>query len=98
MTPDPQTPGSRYFDAWRRRTRKLLAPSGRLRETALILAQSQGQTSDHWEKWLRNVLAGQLSPNIDELMAVDAILARPQPSPATPPLDEELFPDLITRR
>lgn len=87
-----QLPGTRYFDSWRRRTRKLLAPSGRLRETALILSQSQGQSREHWEHWLRDVLDGSLSPSIDELMAVDAILTRPNPS-TTSPSRPELFPD-----
>lgn len=79
MHPRPRHPGSRYFDAWRRRTGKLLAPSGRLRETALLLSRTQGQSPAHWENWLRRVLDGSTLPDIDELTAVDATLARPRP-------------------
>ena len=71
-------PDRPFLANWLRRTRRQLAPSGRLSEVALILSQREGSTPDHWSKWLRKVLETELVPTIDELTAVDTILAKPR--------------------
>jgi hypothetical protein len=92
MHPHPRHPGTRYFNAWRRRTGKLLAPCGSLREAALLLSRTQGHSPTHWENRLRRVLDGSIVPDIDELTAIDAILARPLCDDETWSVSD-LFPD-----
>lgn len=74
--PKPNHP---FLANWLRRTRKQLAPSGRLSELSLLLAQREGNTPEYWSKWLRQVLENELIPTIDELTSIDAMLARPKP-------------------
>lgn len=71
-------PERRFLANWLRRTRKQLAPSGRLSEISLLLAQREGNTPVYWSKWLRLVLEEELVPTIDELTSIDAILAKPK--------------------
>lgn len=75
-----------FLANWLRRTRKQLAPSGRLSEVSLLLSQSEGYTPDHWAKWLRQVIENEIIPTIDELTSIDAILAKPK---ARKPSQEE---------
>ena len=70
-------PDRPFLDNWLRRTRKQLAPSGRLSELALILDRQQGGGVDHWSRWLRGVLDGEIVPTLDELPGIDLLLARP---------------------
>ncbi|MBB5353293.1 hypothetical protein HNR46_003548 [Haloferula luteola] len=67
-----------FFATWLRRTRKQLAPSGRLSELALILSQREGDTPTHWSQWLRQVLDEEITPSLDELTTLDLLLARPK--------------------
>ncbi len=67
-----------YLASWLRRTRRQLAPSGRLSEVALILSQRHGHSPSFWTAWLRRVLEGEIRPSLDELTAVDGILATPR--------------------
>ncbi len=66
-----------YFDAWLRRTRKQLAVSGRLTQTATGLAASEGGGVDEWRAKLRTLLEGRDVPSLDFLTRIDALLAGP---------------------
>lgn len=70
-------PDRPYLISWLRRTRKQLAPSGRLSEVALILAREEGNTAVHWSGYLREVLEETATPSLDLLTRIDALLARP---------------------
>ncbi|GAA5483051.1 hypothetical protein [Haloferula sargassicola] len=78
----PSRPDRPFLAAWLRRTRKQLAPSGRLSELALILSRKEGGTPGLWSDWLRRVLDEEISPTLDELTAIDLLLARPKPAAA----------------
>lgn len=66
-----------YFDAWLRRTGRQFAVSGRLTETAMALAASEGGTVDEWRTRLRILLEGKEVPSLDLLMTIDMLLAGP---------------------
>lgn len=66
-----------YFEAWLRRTGKQFAVSGRLTETAMALASSEGGTVDEWRNRLRILLEGNEVPSLDLLMDIDMLLAGP---------------------
>lgn len=72
--PDPpvQKP---YFEAWLKRTRRQLAPSGRLSEIALILSKEDGVAEEVWRLRLRNLLEGDELPSLDLVMRIDSLLA-----------------------
>ncbi len=84
------TSAHRHFANWLRRTRRQLAPSGRLSEAALILSQREGGTPEWHAERLRAILDEKLVPSLDELTTIDRLLARPGNSPANiaepPPL------------
>jgi hypothetical protein len=73
----PAKPDRPYLETWLRRTRKQLAASGRLSEIALILSREDGNTATHWSTYLREVLEEEVTPSLDLLTRIDAILARP---------------------
>ncbi len=75
------TPDRRHLAHWLRRTRRQLAPSGRLSEIALILSRREGGHQEWHAARLRSVLDGEVVPTLDELTAIDLILARPAPRP-----------------
>ncbi|MEO8615834.1 MAG: hypothetical protein ABI600_11895 [Luteolibacter sp.] len=66
-----------YFEAWLRRTSKQFAVSGRLTQTAMVLATEEGGTVDEWRSQLRVLLEGDEVPSLDLLTRIDAILAGP---------------------
>ena len=78
----PAKPDRPYFDHWLRRTRRQLAASGRLSEFALILAREEGQSPPYWSNYLRSVLEEEATPSLDLLTKIDALLAKPVPTPA----------------
>ena len=80
-----------YLQAWLRRTRRELAPSGRLSELAMILSQGDGQAADAWRRRLSRVLEGETEPNFELLTQIDSLLARPGEKPATNGGQEDLF-------
>lgn len=86
----PNRPDRPFLASWLRRTRKQLAPSGRLSELALILSQREGGTRDHWSGWLRGILEEEITPSLDELTSIDLLLARPKPQ-ATQAVEGLLF-------
>lgn len=72
-----------YFEAWLRRTGKQFAVSGRLTQTAMVLAAEDGETVDYWRSQLRVLLDGEEVPSLALLTRIDAILAgptRPRPN------------------
>jgi len=80
-----------HLDAWLRRLRRELAPSGRLTELALQLAAGDGRDPDHWRRELRAILDAERPPTLDEITAIDALIAlpgEPSPGPSTSPLPE----------
>ena len=66
-----------YFDAWLRRTGRQFAVSGRLSQTAMALAASDGGTVDEWRARLKVLLEGRELPSLDLLTRIDALLAGP---------------------
>jgi hypothetical protein len=77
-----------YFEAWLRRTGRQFAVSGRLTETAMALAISEGGTVDEWRARLRIILEGEEVPSLDLLMRIDKLLAGPlKDKPAQDPQD-----------
>ena len=66
-----------YFEAWLRRTGKQFAVSGRLTQTAMVLAAEEGGTVDEWRTRLRVLLKGDEVPSLDLLTRIDALLAGP---------------------
>ncbi len=72
-----------YFDAWLRRTGRQFAVSGRLTQTAMALAASEGGSTDEWRTRLRILLEGREMPSLDLLTRIDALLAGPAKGPAT---------------
>ncbi|MFC7339236.1 hypothetical protein ACFQY0_18730 [Haloferula chungangensis] len=83
-------PAHPYLIAWLRRTRKQLAKSGRLSETALILSQKEGGHPSTWSTELRAILEGDVIPSLDLITMIDSILARP-----TAPLSQRDCPLLF---
>jgi len=74
-----------YFEAWLRRTGKQFAVSGRLTQTAMVLAAEEGGTVDEWRNRLRVILEGNEVPSLDLLTRIDALLA----GPSTPRKDDD---------
>ena len=72
ITPKPDKP---YFEAWLRRTSKQFAVSGRLTQTAMVLAAEEGGTVDEWRTRLRTLLEGNEPPSLDLLVRIDGLLA-----------------------
>ena len=66
-----------YFEAWLRRTGKQLAISGRLTQTAAVLASEDGSSIHSWRTRLRVLLEGKETPSLDLLTRIDALLAGP---------------------
>lgn len=66
-----------YFEAWLKRTGKQFAVSGRLTQTAMVLAAEEGGTVDEWRNRLRVLLEGDEVPSLDLLTRIDALLAGP---------------------
>ena len=73
----PGKPDRPYFESWLKRTRRQLAGSGRLSEIALILSRQEGRTPQDWSSYLREVLEEEVTPSLDLLTRIDAILAKP---------------------
>jgi hypothetical protein len=74
FTPKIEKP---YFETWLRRTGRQLAVSGRLTQTAMVLATEEGGTVDEWRTRLRTLLEGNEVPSLDLLTRIDALLAGP---------------------
>lgn len=71
----PQKPDRPYLEVWLRRTSKQFAVSGRLSQTAAVLAREEGGTPEEWSTMLRLILDGEEKPSIELLTRIDRILA-----------------------
>jgi hypothetical protein len=80
-----------YFEAWLRRTSRQFAVSGRLTETAMALAGTEGGTVDEWRTRLRIILDGNEVPSLDLLMQIDKLLAGPSKGKAADNTQDMLF-------
>ena len=80
-----------YFVAWLRRTGRQFAVSGRLSQTAMALAASEGGSVEEWRVRLRILLDGREMPSLDLLTRIDALLARPAKTVTTADFQGMLF-------
>lgn len=80
-----------YFEAWLKRTGKQFAVSGRLTQTAMLLAAEEGGTVDEWRTRLRVILEGEEVPSLDLLTKIDALLAGPSSRKADDDAQGSLF-------
>ena len=69
-----------YFEAWLKRPRRQLSPSGRLSETAWILSREDGSGHEQWRARLRGLLEGDELPSLDLLVKIDSLLAGAKPA------------------
>jgi len=88
FSPNPDRP---YFEAWLRRTSRQFAASGRLTQTAMVLAAENGGTVDEWRTRLRTLLEGNEVPSLDLLTRIDAILAGPSRTRGDNDTQDSLF-------
>lgn len=65
--------------------KRQFAASGRLSQTAVLLASENGGTPEIWVKRLRGLLDGSDPPSLELLTRIDAVLA-----PAAAPQPEEI--------
>lgn len=72
ITVKPDRP---YFDAWLHRMKRHFAASGRLSQTAVLLASEYGESPEVWVKRLRELLDGEEPPSLEFLTRIDALLA-----------------------
>jgi hypothetical protein len=80
-----------YFEAWLRRTRRQFGVSGRLTQTATVLAaEDQGSVAE-WRTRLRVLLEGKEIPSLDLLTRIDALLAGPSKKRTSTEFQELLF-------
>ena len=84
-------PDRPYFEAWLRRTRRQFAVSGRLSQTATLLAAQGDGTTEEWSSRLRTMMDGREMPSIELLTRIDALLAGPSKAPAPPDSQPSLF-------
>ena len=70
-------PDRPYFEAWLRRTKRQFAVSGRLTQTATLLAAEGDGTTEEWSTRLRTMMNGQEVPSIELLTRIDALIAGP---------------------
>ncbi|MEM9079423.1 MAG: hypothetical protein AAGC74_01885 [Verrucomicrobiota bacterium] len=75
MLNDPMTI---YYEKWLPRARRLLAPSGRLTELAMVLSSRDEVSVDEWQGRLRRVLDGKEAPDTDLVFEVERFVARPK--------------------
>lgn len=64
-----------FLDAWLRRIAREFAVSGRLSQTAMILAREEGGSEEDWCRTLRRLTEGAESPSLRILTRIDALLA-----------------------
>jgi hypothetical protein len=74
--PDP------YETQWLPRTRRALAPSGRLSELSAILATETSRDRDEWARFLRRILDGEVKPDPELVFRIDGFLGRPVRTPS----------------
>lgn len=85
-------PNRPYFNAWLRRTSRRFAVSGRLSQTATVLANENGGTPDEWRDRLRTLMNGGEPPSLELLTRIDALLTGPPPARPENDAQGSLFP------
>lgn len=88
FSPKPDRP---YFEAWLRRTGKQFAASGRLSQTAMLLAAGDGGSMEEWRSRLRTLMQGNEIPSIELLTRIDKLLAAPARKSPNDSLQGTLF-------
>ena len=76
MTIRPERP---YLDSWLRRIGRQFSVSGRLSQTALLLAEEEGGTPEQWRARLRRLLDGDEPPTFELLTRIDALMSGGRP-------------------
>ena len=66
-----------FFEAWRKRTARLLAGSGKVSELAMILAEGSEVDAGEWRKVIEGILDGTRVPDFELLTEIEGVLARP---------------------
>lgn len=84
-------PDRPYFEAWLRRTKRQFAVSGRLTQTATLLAAQGDGTTEEWSSRLRTMMDGREMPSIELLTRIDALLSGPAKSNSTADSQPLLF-------
>ena len=84
-------PDRPYFEAWLRRTKRQFAVSGRLTQTATLLAAHGDGTTEEWSAKLRTMMDGREMPSIELLTRIDALLAGPSKATAATDSQPSLF-------
>lgn len=84
-------PDRPYFEAWLRRMKRQFAVSGRLTQTATLLAAQGDGSTEEWSTKLRTMLDGREMPSIELLTRIDALLAGPSKAPVTTESQPSLF-------
>lgn len=69
-----------YLESWLRRTRKQLSSSGRLSEIAFVLAEGDSKEQEAWRSRIQKILDGEIEPEMDLVMRIDSLLAKPSVS------------------
>ncbi len=64
-----------YLETWLRRIGRQFAVSGRLSQTAHLLAAQEGGTAEQWRARLRRLLAGEELPSVELLTRIDVLLS-----------------------
>lgn len=77
-----------YFEAWRRRTGKRLAASGRISQLATVLALQIGGSCQEWHSQLRRIMQGDEIPSLDLLTRIDSLLVGPAPAATQTPMQQ----------
>jgi hypothetical protein len=84
-------PDRPYFEAWLRRTKRQFAVSGRLTQTATLLAAQGDGTTEEWSAKLRTMMDGREMPSIELLTRIDALLAGPSKATVATDSQPSLF-------
>lgn len=63
------------FDSWRADASRRLAPRGQKAELARFLAAHYGREERSWQRYISAFLSGELLPNAEIVLAVDAWFA-----------------------
>ena len=64
-----------YLESWLRRIGRQLAVSGRLSQTAQLLAAEDGGSPDEWRSRLRRMLDGGEPPTMECITRIDRLLS-----------------------
>jgi len=66
-----------YLEVWLKRMRKEFSSSGRLSEIAFILSKEDGSPEREWQLRLRELMNGQIEPDMDLITKLESLIAKP---------------------